>query len=174
MNMSQRFGKTIKEWAIFLGRLLLLTLLYMLVWVPIENLGPRRAMPYVVISMVVYLIVFTIIMISFFRRLKLAHSPPEYREAREHGLPATARVLDIKWTRWRSRRNDASLTLPARPTKFEYQMRLLVSRPGETEYETTIAEFLLSDEVPKKGDTIAVKIHPQRPEVIVWAPDETS
>jgi hypothetical protein len=52
-------------------------------------------------------------------------------------------------------------------------MRLRVTRPGEAVYETMMAEFLTAAQVPKRGTTISVKVHPQLREVIVWAGDET-
>jgi hypothetical protein len=53
-------------------------------------------------------------------------------------------------------------------------MRVRVMRPGAADYEATLAEFLTGDQVPKKGETIPIKVHPQRPEVMVLAIDETS
>jgi hypothetical protein len=40
--------------------------------------------------------------------------------------------------------------------------------PGEPGYEAEIAEFLLSEEVPKKGDVLDVKVHPRLPDVVAW------
>jgi hypothetical protein len=46
-------------------------------------------------------------------------------------------------------------------------MRIRVSRPGQPDYETELAEFLTGDQVPEKGSVISVKLHPRRPDVIV-------
>jgi hypothetical protein len=123
--------------------------------------------------MIVYVVAFAVISFIFYRRLGRAHSPPEYREAREHGLPATAKVLEIKRTRWRIERN-INFSLKIRPRRWEYEMRLRVTRPGEVDYEGMLAEFLDTEQVPKKGATIPVKVHPQHPEVIVMVPDQPS
>jgi hypothetical protein len=112
----------------------------------------------------------------FFRRVGRAHVPLEFREAHAQGHPATAQVLDIDWTGWESGRQRQSILLSLhpfslryRPLKREYQMRLRVARPGEADYETQLAAYLVHDQVPKKGDTISIKVHPHRPEIVVWA-----
>jgi hypothetical protein len=105
--------------------------------------------------------------------LEKASSPPEYREAHEQGVLATAQVLEIERTRWRVRRTR-NFRLQPRPAKREYQMRLRVTRPGEPDYEAWLAEFLTGHQVPKKGAIIPIKVHPQRPEIIVMPRDKLS
>lgn len=48
-------------------------------------------------------------------------------------------------------------------------MRLRVMRPGAVDYEAKLAEFLTHSQIPSQGDTIAVKVHPQNPEIVVLA-----
>ncbi len=172
MNMGQRAVKILKEWAILLGLMLFLHLALFLGWGIIEPLGKQAVGPILLLA-TLYVVALGVIMVVFYRRLGRAGSPPEFREAREQGLPATAKVLEIRRTRWRVRRRR-TFDLQSHPRKFEYEMRLVVTRPGADDYEATLAEFLAGGHIPKKGATIPVKVHPQRPEIIVWAGDETA
>jgi hypothetical protein len=93
--------------------------------------------------------------------------PPAYRQARAQGLPATATVLDIQATGARLRRRGKIILNPAARPANEYRLRLLVSNSDARPYEATVVEMLESAMVPKKRDTIAVKVHPQDPGVVV-------
>ena len=172
MNMSQRARQMTKQWAILLGLLTLLHLLFFLGWIILEPFA-KRAPVLVVPLIIAYLVLLAAILVIFYRRLGRADSPPEYREAREQGLPATAKVLEIKRTHWRVRRTR-NFRFQQRPAKREYQMRLRVTRPGEPDYEALLAEFLPGGQVPKKGDIIPIKVHPQRPDIIVMVRDKPS
>lgn len=172
MNMRQRAPNIFREWAVFFGLLILLNVVLFLGWVLLEP-AATRSVALIVLLMILYLVAFAIILLIFYRRVGRAHSPPEYREAREHGLPATAKVLEIQRTRWRVEPN-ISFSLKLRPRRWEYEIRLRVSRPGEADYEGMVAEFMRADQLPKQGATIPVKVHPQRPEVIVLVHEETS
>jgi hypothetical protein len=46
-----------------------------------------------------------------------------------------------------------------------------VTPPDRAAYEAELAEYLAGADVPDKGDVIAVRIHRQRPEVVVRARD---
>lgn len=169
MNMAQRGRRISRQWAVLFVQLILLHALLMLGWVALDP-GRTRDVAVIILLMISYLAALTLILIRFFKRVGDAGSPPEYREAVERGIPATAKVLEIARTRWRIERYR-NLRFQSRPTRFEYQMRLRVSKPGEPDYEAFMAEFLSGNQVPQKGDVIAVKVHPQRPDVIVMVLD---
>ena len=172
MNMRQRAPNILKEWALLFGLLILLHIALFLGWILIEPLG-TQSVGLIIVLMLLYMVGFVVILFIFYRRLGRVSSPPEFREAREHGHPATAKVLEVTRTRWRTDRY-INFSLKIRPRKWEYEIRLRVSRPGEADYEGMVAEYLRADEVPKQGATIPVKVHPQRPEVIVMVHGETS
>ena len=172
MNMSQRARQMLKQWGILLGLLILLHSFLFLGWVILEPVAARSTTA-IILLMIVYLVLFAIILLIFLKRLGQAASPPEYREAQEQGLPATAKVLTIERTHWRIERNR-NFRLQVRPSRREYRMRVRVTREGEPDYEASLAEFLTGDQVPKKGAVIPVKVHPQRPEVIVIIQDQPS
>ncbi|MBW4439071.1 MAG: hypothetical protein KME04_18175 [Pleurocapsa minor GSE-CHR-MK-17-07R] len=171
MNMSQRARQVMKQWAILMGLLILLHLLVFAAWVIAEPYIMRS--PAVVIPFtILYIVLLAAILLRFYVRLGRATSPPEYHEAQLHGLPASAKVLDITQTAWRVR-STINFQFQIRPNKREYQMRLFVTPPNKSGYEALMAVFLPGSQVPEKGDVILVKIHPQNPDVIVMA-DESS
>ena len=85
-----------------------------------------------------------------------------YRQARAGGLPAQARVLDVQMTRVRRRLRHR--LMPER----EYILRVAVAPPAATEYEARVVQFLDPKYAPRAGAAIAVKLHPRRPEIVVW------
>jgi hypothetical protein len=96
-----------------------------------------------------------------------------YRQARAHGIQATAQVLDIQPTGARMRKSRTMPTItPSRPAR-EFLLRVLVSRPDATPYEATLVGVIEFEKDPKKGDTIAVKVHPQQPSVVVLTEEAT-
>ena len=105
--------------------------------------------------------------IVFFWYLVRVLNPPAYRQARASGVPATATVLDIQATGARLRRRGKIVLNPAARPANEYRLRLLVSRPDATPYEATLVEMIEPAKAPKERDTIAVKVHPQQPGVVV-------
>ena len=157
MNMSQRARQMTKQWAILFGQLTLLHLLLFLGWIILEPVA-IRATALIALLIIVYLVLSAAILVIFYRRL---------------GQAATAKVLEIERTHWRVRRTR-NFRFQPRPAKREYQMRLRVTRPGEPDYEAWLAEFLPGGQVPKKGDVIPIKVHPQRPDIIVMARDKPS
>ena len=86
-----------------------------------------------------------------------------YRQARAGGLPAQARVIDIQMTRIRRRRRHHRL--PER----EYILRVAVAPLAAQEYEARVVQFLDPKYAPRKNAVIAVKVHPRRPDIVVWA-----
>jgi hypothetical protein len=102
MNMGrQRARKIVKEWAILFGLVVLLHVLLLLGWV-ILNPGMGTPITLIIGIMTAYVITFAVIMVVFYLRLRRATSPPEFRVAREQGVPTTARVLEIVLIGWRS------------------------------------------------------------------------
>jgi hypothetical protein len=173
MNLGwQRARRILKEWAILLGLFVLLHLLLFFAWVA---LNPSRNTPLAIIValMIAYLIALTVILFVFYRRLQHAAWPLEFREARAQGMSATAYVLEVAPTGWRATQGF-STSFRWRPTKREYQMRLLVSGANIDEYEVVVAEYLRAAQVPEVGTTIPIKIHPHRPEVVVLNLDATA
>jgi hypothetical protein len=166
MNLGwQRARRMLKEWGILAGLLVLLHALLFLTW---AALNPGRSTPTapIVALMLVYVIGLAAIIIVFSRRVQRAASPPEFRLARERGVAATAQVLEVAPTGWRTKQGS-SVSFTWRPIRREYQFRLNVTPPGGGAYEVSIAEFLTSDQVPAAGALVPVRIHPQRPEIIV-------
>jgi hypothetical protein len=173
MNMGrQRARRIMKEWAILFGLLVPLHLLLFLGWVLLD---PDRSTPIALMVgvMAAYTLTFTVIIVVFYLRLRRATWPPEFRVAREQGVPTTAHVLEIAPTGWRSTQGS-STSFTWRPVKGEYQMRLRVTGRGAGDYEVIVAEYLTAAQVPKIGATIPVKVHPQRPEIVVLTHDATT
>jgi hypothetical protein len=115
----------------------------------------------------VFVIALVPTMVACYRIIGRADIPPEDREARAIGRPATAQVVRVEQTRWRIKRN-VNFKLEASRRKWEYRIFVRVSIPGEADYEAEIAEFLLPEEVPEKGDVLDVKVHPRIPDAVVW------
>jgi hypothetical protein len=166
MDMKQRAPKILREWASLAIGLLILHLLFfgaLLLWV-----GDRPAVFPIILLTTLYCIGFAAILIIFVKRLWRAHSPPEYAYARTDGIAATAKVLDIERTRWRSDRE----VLFRRYVKYEHRMRLRVTLPDGREYEAQLAEFLAGEQIPNKGAVIPVKVHPDYPDIVVMILEE--
>jgi hypothetical protein len=173
MNLGwQRARRILKAWAILLGLFILLHLLLFVAW---ATLNPSRSTPLALIIglMTAYLVILTVIMLDFYRRVQRAAWPPEFRMAREQGMTTTACVVEVAPTGWQSTQGSGT-SFTWRPVKREYQMRLLVSGANAHEYEVIVAEYLRAAQVPKVGTTIPIKVHPQRPEVVVLIPDTTA
>lgn len=168
MNLGwQRARRMLKAWALFAGLMVLLHALLFLAW---AALNPGRGTPTatIVALMLAYVIGLAAIIIVFSRRVQRAASPPEFRVARERGLAATGQVLEVAPTGWRAQQGSP-VSFTWRPVRREYQFRLNVTPPGGDAYEVSIAEYLTSDRVPAAGALVPVRIHPQRPEIIVLA-----
>lgn len=169
MNMRQRGPKIARQWILFFGWMIVLQVALFLSFAALEQ-HIRRNTTLVLVLIVLFLIALFILMVSFFHRLGDAAAPPEYREAKANGLPAKAKVLEITRTRWHTKRTR-NLRLQTTPRRWEYEMRLRVSRPGVPDYEAELAAYLSGSDVPQKGDVIDIKVHPDQPEVVVLARD---
>ena len=168
MNLGwQRARRMLKEWALLVGLMVLLHALLFLAWAAL-NPGRSTPLPLIAALMLAYVIGLAAIIIVFSRRVQRAASPPEFRVARERGVAANAQVLEVAPTGWRTKQGS-SVSFTWRPIRREYQIRLKVTPPGGDAYEVSIAEYLTSDRVPEAGALVPVRIHPQRPEIIVLA-----
>lgn len=165
MNMQQRGSHVLREWLLFFISLILVHVVVFFGWLAMMT-GERFEVTPFIWLMVGYMVVFIAILLIFTRRISRATFPRELKEAREQGIMASAQVLDIKRTRWRNPRTR-NFRLQVSPQRFEYEMRVRVKPADAPEYEVNLAEYLSGDDIPKKGDTIPVKIHPQRSEVVV-------
>jgi hypothetical protein len=85
-----------------------------------------------------------------------------YRQARAGGLPAQARVLEVQMTGVRRRLRHR--LMPER----EHILRVVVAPLAAQEYEARVVQFLDPKYAPRTGAVIAVKVHPRRPEIVVW------
>jgi len=161
----QRARRMTQEWVLLGGLIVLLHAFLFLAW---AALNPGRSTPTaaIVALMLAYVIGLAAIIVVFFRRVQRAGSPPEFRVARERGLAATAQVLEIAPTGWHTKQGS-SVSFTWRPIRREYQIRLNVTPPGGDAYEVNIAEYLTSDHLPAAGAVVPVRIHPQRPEIVV-------
>jgi hypothetical protein len=157
-------------WAVVGGYLALLFLLIIVQGIlDITNLLPLR------LSVIPFMVLHLILLVAFFIVLFRTISPSGYQEAEKHGEIATAEVLAIKETGWRSPGNQrTSLTIryslngrPLRPYQYEYELQLRVMPANATPYETKVTTFLATADVPLKGATLPVKIHLKRPDIVV-------
>ena len=112
-------------------------------------------------------------LVGYFWYVARVYNSSAYRQARAHGIPASAQVLDIQATGARMRKSRTIPTItPSRPAR-EFRLRVLVNRPDATPYETALVGIIEFGKVPNKGDSIAVKVHPQQPTVVVLAEEAT-
>ncbi len=100
--------------------------------------------------------------LGFFWHLWQMLSEPAYHQARTHGLPAQARVLEVRATGARLRRRHRIVGL-------EYVIRVAVTLLGSAEYEANLVVSLKPALAPRKNAIIAVRVHRHRPEIVVWA-----
>ncbi len=88
--------------------------------------------------------------------------PSAYYEALAEGLPAQARVLEVRRTGWRSRNG-------LRRATYEHRLRVALQPPDAPPYEAWVQLMLPSGQPPPAvGDAVAVKRHPRKPGVVVW------
>lgn len=166
MSMSQRARRLLKEWGILLLLLIALHAFFFIGFVLIDPKPTRSLTPLWVLTGL-YLVGLTAILIWFYRRTQKVDILPEYRFTLEHGLPTTAKVLKIAPTRWKIDRYRR-LDFRAVPRHREYAMQVRVAGLNGSAYEVPLNAFLSGNQVPEKGDTILVKVHPDHPEVVVW------
>lgn len=117
-------------------------------------------------SLPFFLVFHTVAVIGVFFILWRVFSPLSIKQAKLHGIPATAQVLEATRTKWRGRRFMG-------PWSREYQLKLQVAPPSGAPYEVTSFAYFYAGNEPQVGSTIPVKIHPQRPNIVVVAtPDQ--
>ncbi len=171
MSMSQRWRRVMKEWIFLFLLLVALSVLYFAGFVVIDP-RPTQSLTPIWVLTGLYLVGLTAVLIIFYWRVTRADIPPEYRFALKNGLPATARVLEIEQTRWKNRRYRR-LDLRIIPLKWEYAMHVRVNKSDGSTYDVPLNVFLLGSQVPKEGDIIPVKVHPEYPNVVVWGAKTT-
>jgi hypothetical protein len=162
MSSWQQF---LRAWLVVLGYLVYTFLLVGLLIVTRERIPLLVA----VIFFIVFELTATLVVIFL---MWVAISPGKLSaqyEASQHGLPGTAQVLEINWTGWRERRNAGKWLEGQFVRSREYRLRLRVAPPQGENYEVTMFIYLKNDELPERGAQVAVKIHPQRPEIVVLA-----
>jgi len=172
MMMRRRAPQMMKQWLVLGGLLVLLHALFFLGWIVIMT-SPRPAVLPMILLTAGYLVIFIIILVVFTKRLARAVSPREYQEAREQGVAVTAKILEMQRTRWRIRRN-LNFRLQITPARYEYEMRVRITPPDAPQYEARLTEFFSGGQIPEIGDSIWVRIHPKRPEIIVLARDKSA
>lgn len=123
-------------------------------------------------SLIPFMVLHLVLLVAFFIIAWRLINPPVYQQAQIDGQPATAQVLAVEKTGWRSKNSGNNVWnllagRPLRPRKWEYKVQLRVTPPHTTPYETTLFIFVESAQVPVVGTTVAVKIHPQRPDIVV-------
>lgn len=167
-SWKQFFG----GWAVLGGYIGLLFLLILVQGI----LDQTGLLPYRT-SVLPFSILHLILLIGFFIVAFRSFNSPVYREAQSQGKAANAEILAVKktgWRNWSTRGTSLKLTypLPDRPRrtrKYEYELHLRVMPADAEPYETKVFSFLTTAEVPQPGSTIAVKIHPQRSDIVVLA-----
>jgi hypothetical protein len=104
-------------------------------------------------------------------------SPTVIKQAHASGIPSSAIVTEVTPTGWRMRVKtpessgwrvqQGGLTKRSAFHKHEYKLRVQVTRAVIPTHEAVIFQMLTSEQVPRLGDTIAVKVHPQHDEIVV-------
>lgn len=117
-------------------------------------------------SLPFFLVFHTIAAIGVFFVMWRVFQPLKIKQAKLQGILATADVLDATRTKWRMRRFLG-------PWSREYRLQLRVMPPNGPSYPATAYAYFFSYAEPAIGSTIPVKIHPQRPNIVVVAtPDQ--
>jgi hypothetical protein len=163
--------RLLKEWMIFLGWMVVLHFLLFGGWILLDPHPPLRVAPVVALA-AGYVIGFFGILALFWWRLERVRFPPEYRLAHRMGRPASATVLTIHKTRWRTR-SRAGRSFTWRSPRYQYRIDLRVKAPGGADYDTAVLEYIAGDLVPELGEVVPIKVHPERPEVVVLAFEPT-
>ena len=162
---ADRTRRTAKAWGLTFGLFFVLLFLFFAAFVALEALRLVSLRSGLVLAGV-FLVGLVAVMVVSFRLLAEAHVPRVYRVARDRGLPATATVLDLGKTGWRTG-GGLDLRLRTRRKRWEYALRLRVDPTGACAYEAEATAYLAGNEIPEVGEGVRVKVHPQRPEVVV-------
>lgn len=115
-------------------------------------------------SLLPFALLHLVALVGFGYALKLIYLPRVLQETKERGISAKAQVLQVERTGWRMRQWLAP------PRKYEYRLRLRVQGVTLSSYEATTYSFLLRDAAPAVGDTVKVKVHPERTEIVILEP----
>jgi hypothetical protein len=164
-----RGRRLLKGWFAALGLATFVSFLPLVAYALLEHLR-LASLTSSLVLMGVFVIALIPTMIACYKIIDRAHVPIEDREARAEGRPATAQVVGVERTRWHLKRRVRRrlVVVVVAPQRWEYRIFVRIELPGEPGYEAEIAEFLLSEEVPKKGDVLDVKVHQRLPDVVVW------
>jgi hypothetical protein len=160
-----RGRRVTKAWAVTYGLFFLLLVAFFAGFVLLEMLRLVSLRSALVLA-AVFVVGLVAVMVAGFRKIRDATTPPEYREVRVHGLTATATVLELERTGWRTG-GGLDLRLRVRRKRWEYTLRLRVTDPVGGAYEARTTAYLAGEEIPEVGDRVGVKVHPQRPDVVL-------
>jgi hypothetical protein len=101
---------------------------------------------------------------------------PHRHQALARGVEASATVREIVRTGWRGRAGrggwsakQGGRSRASNYQRHEYRIRLFVERSDAPPYEATVFETFEEGSFPKPGDRVRVKVHPQRPAIVVLA-----
>jgi hypothetical protein len=162
---ADRTRRTMKAWAVTFGLFFVLLLLFFAGFGVLGALGWLSLRSALALA-AVFMVGLVAVMVVAWRILGEAHHPRVYREARDRGLPASATVLDLDQTGWRTG-GGLDLRLRTRRKRYEYALRLRVAHPAAGEFEAETTAYLAGDEIPEVGDGVRVRVHPERPDVVV-------
>ena len=166
MSMSKRFTRL---WITIVAYVIIAIAVLVL---PLLRAGDTRdeVLGNVVLALgglVIVSIVFGVLLLQF-------RSTPLITQAQTNGLPAAATVLKIGQTGWRRREargrlrvRQGGLTKHSDYDFWEYRVDVRVEQVGKPPYEAVIFQLLKPEQAPSVDDHIAVKIHPQRADIVV-------
>ena len=161
-----RGRRLLRAWAAAIGLFVLVHVLMLAAYALLEYLRLVSVASALALA-AIFVLALVPTMVAAYRIIGRADMPVEDREAHAAGRPATAEVVRVERTRWRL---DGNLNFKLQVTRrrWEYRIFVRVALPGEPPYEAEIAEFLLSEQVPKQGDVLNVKVHARIGDVVVW------
>ncbi|GAB4549879.1 MAG: hypothetical protein OHK0023_15050 [Anaerolineae bacterium] len=176
MRMSRRLPRILRTWLGLGIANVAIIAAFLVGWLIVEPTvtKSREIGPLLGLS-AVFCVVYGLVMLVFIKHLNTVSSPPKvYQEASAEGLPAQAKVEEIEQTHWRLSRGD-NFWFRVRPRYYEYVIRVSVQLPETPPYPAETTAFLTASQVPKIGDVVQVKVHPQQPEIVVMdSPNSTT
>lgn len=162
MSTSRRTAQFLLFFAAYMGLLLLLLVAQGLL--DTAGLLSLRVswLPFLILHFLLLIALFVAIIFS----IKASRQP---QWLQEHGRPATARLLDMQKTGWRVKKRGGGSLVIGDPggRRYEYRLRLEIFPPDADPYELTTYQYLYLNRLPKVGDTLPIKIHPQQPTVVI-------
>jgi hypothetical protein len=168
MSMTHRF---LKMWLIIIGYCLASAMVVALPFMLSRDDTPTS----IVVMSVLALAGMGIVTLGFGVLMYRNWAPSVLRQARTNGVMASATVTDVTPTGWRVRRStpgawrvqQGGVSRASAYRKHEYALRVQIKRPDSPPYDATIFQVLAKDRVPKPGDDITVRVHPERADVAV-------